>query len=155
MALFGVLAMIVALGSLAGWAGWRAVQSDTQAQDRALFLAAARQGALNLTTIDFTRVDADVQRVLDSATGAFHADFAHRSGPFIDVVKQAQSKTEGTVTEAGIESIEGGRAQVLIGVNVMTAEAGVSDPQPRSWRMRVVVEKVGDVGKIADVQFVA
>ena len=51
-----------------------------------LFVQVARQGALNLTTIDCQSADADVQRILDSATGTFYDDFSKRSQPFIDVV---------------------------------------------------------------------
>jgi len=53
-----------------------------------------------LTTIDYNEADADVQRILNSTTGSFYDDFSKRSQPFVDVVKQARSKSEGTVTEA-------------------------------------------------------
>jgi Mce-associated membrane protein len=54
-----------------------------------------------LTAIDYTHVNADVQRILDSSTGRFRDDFQNRSQPFVDVVEQAQSKSEATVTAAG------------------------------------------------------
>jgi hypothetical protein len=46
----------------------------------------AWQAALNLTTIDYTEGDADIQRLLDMATSEFYDDFQQRSKPFIDVV---------------------------------------------------------------------
>ena len=39
----------------------------------------------------------------------FYDDFHKRAQPFVDVVKQAQSKSVGTVTEAGVESEDGRR----------------------------------------------
>ena len=91
------------LAGLCGWLGYRAYESRKAADERNLFLQVGRQGALNLTTIDFEHADADVQRILDSATGSFYDDFQARAQPFVEVVKQAKSKSVGTITEAGIE----------------------------------------------------
>src|SRR5271156_4614851 len=65
-------AIIVAtLAGLAGWLGYRAYQKHEAQAQRELFVQVARQGAVNLTTINYTQVDADVQRILDQATGSF------------------------------------------------------------------------------------
>jgi Mce-associated membrane protein len=149
-----VLLIVAALGALAGWLGFRANESDQRARERAMFLAGARQGALNLTTISYTEVDADIKRILDSATGEFYDDFQKRSQPFVEVVEQAQSKSQGTITEAGLESIEGDTAQALVSVAVMTSNAGAAEQQPRAWRMRVSVQKMGDTAKVSNVEFV-
>lgn len=90
-----------------------------------VFLQAARQTAINLTTIDFNQVDADVKRILDSATGQFYDDFSQRAQPFIEVVKQAQSKSTGSVTAVALESSTEHGAQVLVAVSVKTASAVV------------------------------
>jgi Mce-associated membrane protein len=148
------LLMVAAVGALAGWLGFRADESRQRALQREVFLQAARQGALNLTTISYTEVDNDIKRILDSSTGAFCDDFQKRSQPFIDVVKQAKSKSQGTITAAGLESVQGDTAQALVGVAVMTSNAGVSEQQPRAWRMRISVQKIGDAAKVSNVEFV-
>jgi Mce-associated membrane protein len=149
------LAIIAALSGLVGWLGYRVHQSHEAQQQRQLFLQVGRQGALNLTTIDYTHVDADVARILDSATGTFYDDFQQRAQPFIQVVKQAQSKSTGNIAEAGLESVTGDEAQVLVNVQVNTSLAGVPDPQLRGWRMRINVKRVGDnVVKVSNVAFV-
>lgn len=150
---FGSVAVVV-LAGLLGWMAYRAHDSHDARQQRQMFLEVGRQAALNLTTINFTRADADVQRILDSATGRFHDDFQQRSQAFIEVVKQAQSKSEGTVTQAGLESDDGNGAQVLVAVTVKTTSAGTAEPQPRAWRMRIGVQKVGDGAKVSNVEFV-
>jgi len=148
--------VVICLGALTGQLGWRAHQSDQAKQDRALFLEVGRQGALNLTTIDYARVDADVQRILDAATGGFHDDFQQRAQPFVAVVKQAQSKTEGTITAAGLESSSRDDGQVLVAVAVKTTYAGVPEQQPHAWRMRIDVHRVGTAAaKVSKVEFVA
>ncbi len=145
--------IVATLAGLAGWLGYRAYQKHEAAQQRDLFVQVARQGAVNLTTIDYTRVDADVQRVLDLATGAFRDDFEQRSKPFIEVVKAAQSKSEGTVTDAGLESERGDSAQVLVAVAVKSRTAG-GEQSPREWRMRIEVRSVGDDARVSNVVFV-
>jgi len=150
---FGLVAAVVMAG-LFGWLLYRAHESHDAQQQRQLFLEVGRQAALNLTTINFTRADADVQRILDSATGAFHDDFQQRSPAFVEVVKKAQSKSEGTVTETGLESDDANGAQVLVAVTVKTTNAGTAEAQPRAWRMRIGVQKVGNGAKVSNVEFV-
>lgn len=152
-ALAAAVAVAAALAGLTGWLGYRAYQKHEAQVQRDLLVHVARQGAVNLTTINYTEVDADVQRILDLATGAFRDDFEQRSKPFIDVVKAAQSKSEGTVTDAGLESQRGDAAQVLVAVAVKSRTAG-GEEAPREWRMRIEVRSVGDDAKVSNVVFV-
>jgi Mce-associated membrane protein len=148
------LVVVIALGGAVGWLGYRAMESQERAQQQEVFLQVGRQAALNLTTIDHTSVDEDVQRILESATDAFYDDFAARSQPFVEVVRQAQSTSVGEVTSAGIESDDPEGAQVLVAVTVRTSNAGAPEQQPRAWRMRITVKQVGDETKVSNVEFV-
>ncbi|MCW2564635.1 MAG: hypothetical protein JWQ31_3195 [Mycobacterium sp.] len=148
------LVLVVALAGLTGWLGFRTYQSHKAEEQRNLYLQVGRQGALNLTTIDWQQADANVQRILDSATGTFYDDFQKRAGPFVEVVKQAQSKSVGTIAEAGLESESDDGAQVLVAVTVKTSNAGAPEQSPRAWRMRISVQKVGDEAKVSNVEFV-
>jgi Mce-associated membrane protein len=151
--LLGVLA-VVASTALAGWLGFREYQAHQAQQQSELLVQVGRQGGLNLTTIDWQHADADIQRILDSATGTFYVDFSKRSKPFVDVVKKAQSKSVGTVTEAALESQSGNEAQVLVAVSVNTSNLSAAEAEPRHWRMRIFVKKVGDEAKVSNVAFV-
>jgi Mce-associated membrane protein len=148
------LSIVVALAATVGWLGFRAYQSHQAQAQRQLFLQVGRQCALNLTTIDWQHAENDVQRVLDSATGQFYDQFSKRKQPFIEVIKKAQSKSVGTITEAGLESDSGDNAQVLVAVSIKTSNLGAEDQQPREWRMRISVEKSGGEVKISNVAFV-
>jgi Mce-associated membrane protein len=149
------LAIIVALVGLGGWLGFRVHQDHQEQAQRNLYVQVARQTAINLTTINYTEVDADIKRVLDSATGAFHDEFQNRSQPFVEVVKKVQSKSEGTIAEAGLLSYTKDQAQVLVAVAVKTSMAGApADQEPRRWRMRLTVDKTGDGAKVSNVEFV-
>jgi Mce-associated membrane protein len=152
--IWGTIVALV-LAALVGWLGFAAYQSHRAQQQRALFIQVGRQGALNLTTIDWQHADSDVQRIVDSAVGTFRDEFSERRQPFIDVVKKAQSKSVGTITEAGLESESGDEAQLMIAVSVKTTSLGAAEEPSRAWRMRISVTKVGNEVKISNVRFVS
>lgn len=154
LAMIAGLVLVLALAGLAGWTGYRGYKEYQAEKQRELFLQVGRQGALNLTTIDWEHAEADVQRVLDSATGTFYDDFQNRAAPFVEVVKQAQSKSVGSISAAGLETASSDEAQVLVAVTVNTSNLGAPQQEPRAWRMRLTVTKVGDDAKVSNVEFV-
>ncbi|BCQ07935.1 Mce associated membrane protein [Mycobacterium heckeshornense] len=154
-ALVAGLTVVVVLGALVGWLGFRAYESHTAEVQRNVFLEVARQSAVNLTTFDYQHVDADVQRILGSATGSFYDKFSHRSRSFVDTVKRSQSKSAGTVTEAGVESQTRDEGQVLVAVTVKTVNSGGAEQERQAFRMRITVIKMGDGGKVSNVAFLS
>jgi Mce-associated membrane protein len=149
-----ILVGLFALSGLFGWLGYHAYQNRQVEQQRNQFLQAGRQAALNLTTIGADTADTDIARILDSATGSFHDDWAQRAPAFVEVVKKTQSKTSGSVTAAGLQSVEADKARVLVAVSVTTTTAGAPEQKPRAWRMRIDVQRVGNDVKVTDVEFV-
>jgi len=149
------IAMVIALAALTGWLGWHVYQARQQVDQRTELLQAARQGALNLTTIDWQHADTDVQRILDSATGTFYDDFSKRTQPFIEVIKHSQSKSEGSVLAAGLESASATDARALVALSVKITNAGTAEPIPRLWRMRISVRRADqNQVKVSNVEFV-
>jgi Mce-associated membrane protein len=145
---------LIGLSALVGWLGYRDSQTHQASEQRNLLLQVGRQGALNLTTIDWEHADTDVQRIQHSATGAFYDDFSKRSQAFVEVVKKAKAKSIGTITEAGMESESADEAQVLVAVSVKTSNSGAPEQEPRFWRMRITVHKTDDGVKVSNVAFV-
>lgn len=155
LVLVGGLAVLVALTGLTGWLGFRTYQAAQTQHLQQLLIQAGRQGATNLTSIDYEHAEADVQRILDSSTDAFYDDFAKRAEPFAATVKQTQSKSVGTVSEAGLESMTGDEGQVLVAITVKTSNRGAEQPL-RAWRMRMTVKKVSDnEAKVSKVEFIS
>ncbi len=154
IALIAGLMATVAVASLCGGLGIRAYHSAQINDDNAVFVQVARQGAINLTSVDHAEVERDVERILDSATGTFYDDFSSRAQPFIEVVEKAQSTSEGTVLDAGLESVSDNEAQVLVAVRVTTVMADGTEQQPKSWRMRISVQRMGEDVKVSNVAFV-
>ena len=153
-AIYAGLIAVLVLGALGGWLGYQAYQTHRAQQQRDLMLQAGRQAALNLTSIDYAEADTDVQRIVDSATGTFRDDFQKRAHAFVDVITHTQSQSQGTITEGGLESDDNNKAQVLVAVSVKTTIAGTPQPQPRAWRMRINVQRVGNDIKVSNVVFV-
>lgn len=149
-----LLIMVLSIGGLAGWLGWRS-HDVTQAQHRRVaFLQAARTTALNISTLDWRHADSDVQRIIDSSAGTFHDDFAGRRQPMIDMVKAAQSTSVGTITEAALESESDDEAQALVIVSIKTSTTSAANLPPNIWRLRLTMQANGGSPKVSNVQFV-
>jgi Mce-associated membrane protein len=152
-----IAAAVVAICALLGVSGWMVWQHHNVLQERqrsAAFVAAARQGVINLTSLDFKRAKEDVQRVLDSATGQFRDDFQKRAEDFASVVKDSKAVTEGSVAATAVESMDKDSAVVLVlGNERVTNLAGAKDA-PRIFRFRVTVAHDGDELKVSKVEFV-
>ena len=150
-------ATILAICGLLGASGWMLWHHHTVLAERqrsAAYVAAARQGVVNLTSLDFNKAKEDVQRVLDSATGEFRDDFQRRADDFASVVKDSKAVTQGSVTASAVESMSKDSAVVLVLANErVTNSAGAKD-DPRAFRFRVSVVRDGDQLKISKVEFV-
>jgi Mce-associated membrane protein len=150
---YGIV-LVLALGALCGWLGHRATESQRAEDQRRAYVEAARQGAVTITSIDYQRADADVQRILDSSTGQFHDEFAGRAAEFLDAAKKSQSTSVGTITAAGIESMAQNGATVLVAVTVNTSQIGAAELPARSWRMRMTLQGKGRDVRVSRVEFV-
>lgn len=146
--------LVVALVALTGWLGFRFYQVQQQQQLRTMFVDTARQGAVNLTSIDWEHAEDDVQRVLDSSSGQFYDDFQRRSKSFLEVVKQIKSKSVGTVTSSALQSNTADEAKVLVSVTVRSTNAGVPEQKPQAWRMVLTVQDIDGKAKVSNVEFI-
>ncbi len=157
MSLTLTVAAVVAIVALLGASGWMAWCHYKVGQDRAraaAYVATARQGVINLTSLDFNKAKEDVQRVLDSATGEFKDDFQKRAEDFESVVKDSKAVTEGSVTMTALESMTKDSAVVLVLANERVTNIAGAKDQPRTFRFRVSVVQAGGDLKVSKVEFV-
>jgi Mce-associated membrane protein len=151
------IAAVVAICALLGVSGWMAWQHHNVVQERqraAAYTATARQGVINLTSLDFNKAKQGVQRVLDSATGEFRDDFQRRAEDFESVVKDSKAVTEGSVAATAVESMNNDSAVVLVLANERVTNIAGAKDQPRTFRFRVSVVHDGDQLKVSKVEFV-
>ena len=155
LALIAGLIAGVVLAGLVGWLSFRTYEAQNREAQRDRFVHAAADVAVNLSTVDYQHADADAQRILDSATGTFADSFARRKHSYIDAAKQTRTRSLGSVTDAGLESQSGDQGRVLVAVTVKSADPAQAELEPWFLRMRITVQKVGDVAKVSDVAFVS
>jgi Mce-associated membrane protein len=146
--------LIVAFAGGSAYMLWQDHDTNERAQRAASFVAGAKQGVVNMTTMDFNRAKEDVQRVLDTTTGQFRDDFQQRAKDFTSVVEQSKVVTQGTITTAALESMDDHSASVLVlATSRITNAAGAKD-EPRLWRLRVTVTEEDGQYKMSKLEFV-
>ncbi|HWH29956.1 MAG TPA: mammalian cell entry protein [Mycobacteriales bacterium] len=140
--------LLVCLAGLAGvlLLGLEAREQRLLERDRQAALQAARQAATNLTSISHRSADDDIERILDVATGELAEQFRSEREALTALLGSSRSTSEGEVLAAGVQSLEGRSATVLVAADatVTTAETGEDSPVLQRYRMSVDLRKVGD-----------
>ncbi|MBW0020113.1 MAG: hypothetical protein JO236_21580 [Mycobacterium sp.] len=129
-------------------------EAKQRQQRTAAFVAGARTGVINMTSLDYNKAKEDVQRVIDSSTGEFRDDFQRRATDFTKVVQQSKVVTEGTVNAAALESMDEHSALVLVSATSRVTNSTGAKDEPRVWRLRVTVTEDGGQYKMSKVEFV-
>ena len=149
-----VIILICAFVGASGYMVWQRHETIERNQRTANFIAGARQGVVNMLSLDFNRAKEDVQRVIDSSTGQFRDDFQQRAKDFTTVVEQSKVVTEGTVNAAGVQSIDGNSALVIVAATSRITNAAGAKDEPRRWRLKVSVTDDGGQYKMSKLEFV-
>lgn len=152
------LAILVILGALAG-SGYMIKKHHDAVQQRqraAEFVAAARQGVVTLTSLDFNNAKQGVQRILENSTGSFKDDFLKMADDFTKVVEQSKVVSQGSVQAAAVEldSMTKDSAVVLVASTSEVTNAAGAKQDPRNYRLIVTVARDGGQLKISKVEFV-
>ncbi|BBZ71927.1 hypothetical protein [Mycobacterium paraseoulense] len=146
--------LICAFVAASGYMIWERHETTDRNQRTANFVAGARQGVVNMFSMDFNRAKEDVQRVIDSSTGQFRDDFQQRAKDFTTVVEQSKVVTQGTVNAAAVQSIDGNSALVLVAASSRISNAAGAKDEPRNWRLKVTVTDDGGQYKMSKLEFV-
>ncbi|MEE3753914.1 hypothetical protein [Mycobacterium intracellulare] len=149
-----VILLICAFVAASGYMMWNRHEVTERNQRAANFVAGARQGVVNLTSMDFNKAKEDVQRVIDSSTGPFHDDFQARAKDFTTVVEQSKVVTQGTVNAAAVQTMNGDFAVVLVAATSHITNAAGAKDEPRNWRLKVTVKNDGGQYKMSNVEFI-
>ncbi|MFN8227201.1 MAG: hypothetical protein U0R18_10860 [Mycobacterium sp.] len=127
----------------------------TQRQNRAAaFAAAARQGVINLMSLDFNNGDADIKRLLDSTTGQFRADFEKSKNDFLTVMKDSKVVTRADVKATAVQSMTDDSAVVLVAAASEVSNSAANKQPPRGWRLSVTLQQDNGQPKMSKVEFV-
>ena len=155
-----VAVMVVLLVLLAGAGGFTAWQwsrptpqaaASTQWQPYADF---AKGFTERMMSISPQTSEADVDWILDNATGTFHDQFAKTRDTFVQTLKATGVTTTVSTKSVALKSIDhhGESAVVLIAATSQPKNDS-GDQAPRNWRLIVTVEKVDGAFKASNVEF--
>ncbi len=152
------LAILVIIAALAG-SGYMIKEHRDAVQQRqraAEFVAAARQGVVTLTSLDFNNAKQGVQRILENSTGSFKDDFLKMADDFTKVVEQSKVVSQGSVQAAAVEldTMTKDSAVVLVASTSEVTNAAGAKQDPRNYRLIVTVARDGGQLKISKVEFV-
>ncbi|ARG59651.1 hypothetical protein PJK45_05800 [Mycobacterium kansasii] len=160
--LAAMAAAVVGCGSLgaSGYLVWHHRTVAHQQQRAAEFAAAARQGAITLMSIDATKAREDVQRIIDSTTGAFKGGMLIAADDLVQSVEQSRVSTKATVQGVAVQSMTDDSAVVLVAARAEVANpeanpgpnSGKETLAPRSWRIVMTLQRDGGQLKVAKVE---
>jgi Mce-associated membrane protein len=119
-------------------------QATAQQALRDDVLAAARQEAVNFTTLDYRQLDRDLGRVLDGAGGSFKQQFQQQSDQLRQLVTANKAVSVGQVLDAGLVSLDGDSARVLVVADSRVTNTGAPDGQLRRYRMQLDLVRSAD-----------
>jgi Mce-associated membrane protein len=149
----GVL-LSVCLLSTAGYITWHHRQAADERLRTAEFSAAARQGVLDLMSLDYEEAERDVKRMIDGSTGQLHQQFTDTAKDLVKSLQGAKATTTVTVNAVAVTSMTDDAGEVLVAATTEGHHAAQQKPQePRTWRIVVSLLRDGEQLKIAKVDF--
>ncbi|WP_425577717.1 hypothetical protein [Nocardia callitridis] len=154
VAFLAAAVLICAALGASGFMLWQHHATTADQQRTAEFSAAARQGAVTLTSLDFNHAKDDVQRIIDNSTGEFRDDFQSRAEDFTKVIEQSKVATEGKADVAAVESMTQDSAVVLVAATSQVTNAAGAQQEPRAWRLSMTVTRDAGQLKMSKVEFV-
>ncbi|MET9801119.1 hypothetical protein [Streptomyces sp. NPDC006368] len=143
-----------AVTGLSGWLGLQVHEQRAEEQRRQDILAAARQSALNFTSLDYRHYERDSANVLKGATGDFKEQFAAQTAQLTKLVAANKSVSEGQVLEAGITRADERGARVLVVADSKVTNTASPQGQARTYRLQLDLVREGERWLTSNVEFV-
>ncbi|WP_374199003.1 hypothetical protein [Streptomyces sp. GESEQ-35] len=150
----GLIVATVVTTTLTIWLALGLYKHREANQHRQDILAAARQSALNFTSLDYRHYDRDSANVLAGATGDFKKQFAAQTDELTQLVAQNKSVSEGQVLEAGIVRSDENSARVLVVADSKVTNTAVPKGEARTYRLQLDLVHRDGRWLTSDVEFV-
>ncbi|WP_329050073.1 hypothetical protein OG873_11660 [Streptomyces violaceus] len=150
----GLVAATVSTTALALWLAFGLYGQREADQRRQGILAAARQSALNFTSLDYRHYDRDSANVLAGATGDFKKQFTAQTEQLTKLVAQNKSVSQGQVLEAGIVRSDEDSARVLVVADSKVTNTAAPEGEARTYRLQLDLVHKDGRWLTSDVEFV-
>ncbi|MGW1881533.1 hypothetical protein [Streptomyces sp. NPDC001970] len=140
--------------ALSGLLTYEVYEQRVEEQRHQAILAAARQSALNFTSLDHRHYSRDSANVLKGATGEFREQFAAQTAELTKLVAANKSVSEGQVLEAGIARADERTARVLVVADSKVTNVAAPEGQARTYRLQLDLVLENGRWLTSDVEFV-
>jgi Mce-associated membrane protein len=155
------IVVLVVLGALVAAVTTLLVRAQSRGERndaREAALQAAREEAVNLTTLSYKTAERDVDRILSGATGELRRQFAAQRPAETRVLSQTRSVSRGTVLAAGLVRMATDleTAQVVVATDAtVTTETTPGSPESvlKHYRMVMGLERVDGRWLVSNVAF--
>jgi Mce-associated membrane protein len=150
-----IAALSAALALLVGAGVWIAVQAGGEqgrAADKEAVLLVAGAHVRDLISLDYRTVEADLQRMLSTSTGAARAEYLAGAGKLKSTAAQDKVVRQGVLRATGLVSLTGTKANVLAVSDVEIRSDGSAKPPERGFhRWSIDLDKVGGTWLVSKV----
>lgn len=152
-ALLGVL-LVAALGAaVERGLAWREAEGREQA--RANVVEAAEKEVVGLITISARTTDEDLKMLIEGATATFRDDLRDQAERLRQEVVENEVDATGEVVSTGVVSLGDKTATVIVAASGTVDNRSSRQPEPRSYRLEVKLQKAEDSWLVSALRFVA
>jgi Mce-associated membrane protein len=132
---------------------WRDAVAREQAREDVM--AAAEEEVLGLITISARTTDEDLEALIAGATAGFRDDLRAQADRLREEVVDNEVVATGDVVSVGVSSLNDDNATVLVAARGTVDNRNAGRPEPRSYRLEVTLDRVGDDWLVSALRFVA
>lgn len=151
--LLGVVAGVLAvLTVIAGVSVWRGEDREDQ---RIAAMRSARQTAVNLNSLDHRNIQKSLDRVLSGLTGEAKDQWGTMSKDIAQAAQKGQTVTSVQDVRAGLVSMDGDSAEVIVSVTATATSPKVPQGQPRYYRWRFDLTRSDGRWLVSNMRLVA
>lgn len=148
-------AAAAALLALSGYFAYQLYGQHQEEQRRQDVLSAARQTAVNFTSLHYKTYEADSRNVLKGSTGRFKKQFSAQTEELTKLVTQNKSVSKGQVLEAGVVRAGEKSARVLVVADSTVKNVSAPKGETRNYRLQLDLVEEGGRWLTSNVEFVA
>lgn len=150
-----LLLAVVSVGFI-GIPQWRHLHAaHERADDRADALSVAKLEVTDLTTLNPSNLDAQLQRLKGRLTGTFARQFEAFYSTFASVVTNDRVTSRGSVQSVAISSLTGRKAVALVAARAVVSSKEQKRDLNRAYRFEVSLSKHGELWLISGMRFVS
>lgn len=118
-------------------------------------IAAATAEVQGLIDISSSTLEEDMTALLDGATAGFRSELEAQADELHKALADNNVKATGEVVSAGLVTLTGRRATVIVAASGTVQNKANKEAEPRNYRVKVGLQKVDDEWLVSSLEFVA